>query len=67
MRGKLTLPLRIELWNGQHLDFSSEPARVTIRLPDAGRAALPAHAVAVQPGRRLRRRRDRVKGHAPAT
>jgi cyclopropane-fatty-acyl-phospholipid synthase len=35
LRGKLTLPLRIELWNGQRLDFSSEAPRVTIHIPDA--------------------------------
>jgi cyclopropane-fatty-acyl-phospholipid synthase len=36
VRNKLNLPLRIELWNGQHVDFSPEPPRVTIRVPDAG-------------------------------
>ena len=35
VRNKLTLPLRVELWNGQRLDFSPEPPRVTIRIPDA--------------------------------
>jgi cyclopropane-fatty-acyl-phospholipid synthase len=34
VRSKLALPLRVELWNGRHVDFSSEPARVTIRIPD---------------------------------
>jgi cyclopropane-fatty-acyl-phospholipid synthase len=33
LRSKLALPLRIELWNGQQLDFSSEAPRVTIGLP----------------------------------
>lgn len=33
LRGKLNVPLRVELWNGQRLDFSSEPPRVTIRVP----------------------------------
>ena len=36
VRNKLSLPLRVELWNGQRLDFSPEPPRVTIRIPDAG-------------------------------
>jgi cyclopropane-fatty-acyl-phospholipid synthase len=27
------LPLRVILWNGQQLDFSTEPPRVTIRVP----------------------------------
>ena len=36
VRSKLALPLRVELWNGQRVDFSSEPPRVTIRIPDAG-------------------------------
>jgi len=36
VRTKLSLPLRVELWNGQRLDFSPEPPRVTIRIPDAG-------------------------------
>ncbi|MES2019630.1 MAG: cyclopropane-fatty-acyl-phospholipid synthase family protein [Pseudomonadota bacterium] len=36
LRGRLALPLKIELWNGQRIDFSSEPARVTIRIPDPG-------------------------------
>ena len=31
VRSKLSLPLRVELWNGQRLDFSPEPPRVTIR------------------------------------
>jgi cyclopropane-fatty-acyl-phospholipid synthase len=33
IRGKIALPLRIELWNGQAIDFSSDPPRVTVRLP----------------------------------
>jgi cyclopropane-fatty-acyl-phospholipid synthase len=36
VRNKLSLPLRVELWNGQRFDFSTEPPRVTIRIPDAG-------------------------------
>ena len=36
VRKNLSLPLRVELWNGQRLDFSPEPPRVTIRIPDAG-------------------------------
>jgi cyclopropane-fatty-acyl-phospholipid synthase len=36
VRKRVSLPLRVELWNGQRFDFSSEPPRVTIRLPDAG-------------------------------
>lgn len=35
---KLTLPLRIELWNGEQADLSPDPPRVTIRIP--GPAAL---------------------------
>jgi cyclopropane-fatty-acyl-phospholipid synthase len=34
VRNKATLPLRIELWNGQRLDFSPDAPRVTIRVPD---------------------------------
>ncbi len=34
----MALPLRIELWNGQHIDLSSEAPRVTIRLPRASAA-----------------------------
>jgi cyclopropane-fatty-acyl-phospholipid synthase len=34
VRSKLSLPLRIVLWNGQQVDLSSEPARVTIRIPN---------------------------------
>lgn len=33
VRGQIAVPLRIELWNGQQFDFSSEAPRVTIRLP----------------------------------
>jgi cyclopropane-fatty-acyl-phospholipid synthase len=33
MRSKEPLPLRVELWNGQRLDFSTEAPRVTIRVP----------------------------------
>lgn len=35
VRSKLSLPLRVELWNGQQFDFSPDPPRVTIRVPDA--------------------------------
>ncbi|HEY0064607.1 MAG TPA: cyclopropane-fatty-acyl-phospholipid synthase family protein, partial [Telluria sp.] len=35
LRSKLTLPLRVELWNGQRLDFSSETPRVTLHIPHA--------------------------------
>ena len=35
LRNRVSVPLRGELWNGQRLDFSSEPPRVTIRVPDA--------------------------------
>lgn len=35
VRSKISLPLRVELWNGQRFDFSPEPPRVTIRVPDA--------------------------------
>ena len=33
LRDKLSLPLRVELWDGERLDFSADPARVTIRVP----------------------------------
>ena len=33
MRSKLSLPLRVELWNGEHIDLSSEAPLVTIRVP----------------------------------
>ena len=33
VRSKMSLPLRVELWDGQHVDLSSEPPRVTIRVP----------------------------------
>lgn len=33
VRSKLSLPLRVELWNGQRFDLSAEPPRVTIRVP----------------------------------
>ncbi|MGZ8289877.1 MAG: class I SAM-dependent methyltransferase [Telluria sp.] len=29
-----TIPLRVELWNGERLDFSDQPPRVVIRVPD---------------------------------
>lgn len=35
VRSKVSLPLRVELWNGQRFDFSPEPPRVTIRVPEA--------------------------------
>jgi cyclopropane-fatty-acyl-phospholipid synthase len=38
VRQQTALPLRIELWDGQHLDFSAEAPRVTIRLPQASAA-----------------------------
>jgi cyclopropane-fatty-acyl-phospholipid synthase len=33
LRGRQQLPLRVVLWNGRSLDFSSEAPRVTVRLP----------------------------------
>jgi cyclopropane-fatty-acyl-phospholipid synthase len=33
MRRQVPLPLRLELWNGQHINFSSDTPRVTIRVP----------------------------------
>jgi cyclopropane-fatty-acyl-phospholipid synthase len=33
VRSKLSVPLRIELWNGQHYDLSDEPPRVTLKVP----------------------------------
>jgi cyclopropane-fatty-acyl-phospholipid synthase len=30
---QMSLPLRLELWNGQHINFSSESPRVTIHVP----------------------------------
>ena len=38
IRSQISLPLRIELWNGQKIDLSSETPRVTIRLPQASAA-----------------------------
>ncbi|SDG22360.1 MULTISPECIES: cyclopropane-fatty-acyl-phospholipid synthase family protein [unclassified Duganella] len=38
IRQQLTLPLRIELWNGQQVDLSSETPRVTIKLPNVAAA-----------------------------
>ncbi|MES2074902.1 MAG: cyclopropane-fatty-acyl-phospholipid synthase family protein [Pseudomonadota bacterium] len=38
VRRQIALPLRIELWNGQQIDFSTEAPRVTIRLPRASAA-----------------------------
>lgn len=36
IRNKLNLPLRVELWNGDHVDLSAEQPRVKIRVPSAG-------------------------------
>ncbi|TFW29176.1 SAM-dependent methyltransferase [Massilia horti] len=33
IRDKLSLPLRIILWNGQQFDLSDEPPRVTVKVP----------------------------------
>ncbi|TWI66143.1 cyclopropane-fatty-acyl-phospholipid synthase [Pseudoduganella lurida] len=35
---QIKLPLRVELWNGQKIDFSNDVPRVTIRLPQASAA-----------------------------
>jgi cyclopropane-fatty-acyl-phospholipid synthase len=35
VRNKLSLPLRIVLWNGQQFDLSSDPPRVTIKVPSS--------------------------------
>jgi cyclopropane-fatty-acyl-phospholipid synthase len=35
VRNKLSVPLRVLLWNGQQFDLSSEPPRVTIKVPSA--------------------------------
>ncbi|HEY0844973.1 MAG TPA: cyclopropane-fatty-acyl-phospholipid synthase family protein [Noviherbaspirillum sp.] len=35
LRGRSTLPLRLELWNGQRFDFDEQaPPKVTIRVPE---------------------------------
>lgn len=36
IRGKVNLPLRVELWNGHRFDFSAQAPRVTIRVPNPG-------------------------------
>lgn len=38
VREQIAPPLRIELWNGQHIDLSREAPRVTVRLPRASAA-----------------------------
>ena len=38
IRAQIKLPLRLELWNGQQIDFSDDAPRVTIRLPRASAA-----------------------------
>jgi len=35
IRSRSTLPLRLELWNGQRLDFGQQVPQVTIRVPHA--------------------------------
>ena len=35
VRDQMTLPLRIELWNGKSIDFSKDYPSVTVRLPNA--------------------------------
>jgi cyclopropane-fatty-acyl-phospholipid synthase len=36
LRSQLTLPLRVELWNGERIDFSPAAPRVTVHIPDPG-------------------------------
>ncbi|WP_296942317.1 cyclopropane-fatty-acyl-phospholipid synthase family protein [uncultured Massilia sp.] len=36
IRNKLDLPLRVELWNGDHVDLSADQPRVKIRVPSPG-------------------------------
>jgi cyclopropane-fatty-acyl-phospholipid synthase len=36
IRSKFNLPLRVELWNGAHVDLSSDQPRVKIRVPNPG-------------------------------
>ncbi|MGZ3182648.1 MAG: class I SAM-dependent methyltransferase [Telluria sp.] len=36
IRSQVSLPLRVDLWNGQRFDFSPEQPRVEIRVPDVG-------------------------------
>jgi cyclopropane-fatty-acyl-phospholipid synthase len=36
IRNKFNLPLRVELWNGEQVDLSSEQPRVKIRVPNPG-------------------------------
>ena len=38
IRQQICLPLRLELWNGQQVDFSHEAPRVTIKLPNVASA-----------------------------
>lgn len=36
MLPQLPLPLRVELWNGESIDLSTDPPRVTVRIPGPG-------------------------------
>ena len=36
IRSRYNLPLRVELWNGEQVDLSSEQPRVKIRVPSPG-------------------------------
>jgi cyclopropane-fatty-acyl-phospholipid synthase len=36
IRNKVNLPLRVELWNGDHVDLSADQPRVKIRVPSPG-------------------------------
>ena len=35
VRNQAALPLRVELWNGQKLDFGKQSPQVTVRVPHA--------------------------------
>lgn len=39
IRGRLALPLRVELWNGKQFNFSSEHPEVVIRVPEVSALA----------------------------
>ena len=63
MRTHAALPLRLQLWNGQHFDFSPSTPEVTIHIPSAAALGYLLHPTLDNLGRAYIEGKLEVEGH----
>ncbi len=66
MRARATLPLRLQLWNGRHFDFSARAPEVTIRVPTPSSLAYLLNPTLDNLGRAYVEGKLEVEGHLRA-